>query len=297
MKKVKPDDQNIFSDEIKSKIAKKNYSSLSNGFLMRASPLLTWFYMVNKNYVKEILETKSNEKYLELYIKIHDEMSKDIQITHPNPELPKSGSLMIFMGLCAMEQKYSGQEIIKMTQNLLNNNYFTNNDILFKIKTHFENLVTEISKPNFSKDIFFGNLYEQMGYYMHSFNLTVYYLYVFDEQKKTMSLKDIYTNMMYDISDFGGDTDTNGAIVGMVMGPLIGMENFERKYFDVFLNFYSRERIIYTNAFMYFYARHLKQIENGTQLINNDKYKVNYVVISILLDMLNHEIHWLKEEK
>ena len=301
VKKVGPDYHNILSDNIKSTIATKNLASLSNGFLMRASPLLTWFYMVNKNYIKEILETKSNEKYFELYKKIYEAISIDITITHPNPELPISGSLMIFMGLCAMQQKYSGQEIIKMTQILLNNNYFmnsTNNPLLYKIKTHFESLVNAISKPNFSTDSFFGNLYEHMGYYMHSFNLTIYYLSIFDEQRKAMSLTDIYKNMMFDISDFGGDTDTNGAIVGMIMGPLIGMENFDREYFDKFLSFCPRERIPYTSAFMYFYALYLKQIENSSKVINdNDKNKVNFNVIRLLLDLLNTEMNWIKEGK
>ena len=58
-----------------------------------------------------------------------------------------------------------------------------------------------------------------MGFYKHAFNLTVYYLSVLDKETKDnkKSLKDFYTDMIYDISDFGGDTDTNGAIVGIVL--------------------------------------------------------------------------------
>ena len=294
LKNVNITDEKIFSEKIKSKISMKHSGSLANGFLMRASPLLTWFYMVYKNYIKEILETKSTEKYFELYKKIHEEMTRDTQLTHPNPETAVSGSIMIFMGLCAIQQKYSGKEIIEMTKILLKNTYFNNelNEIEYKIKIHFEDVLKQISKPNFSKDEFFGNLYEQMGFYKHAFNLTIYYLSIFDEQKKTMSLEEIYTNMMYDISDFGGDTDTNGAIVGMIMGPLIGMENFEKKYFDKFLSFYSRERIIYTNVFMYFYAKYLEKVENSILNIDNDKYQVNFYVIEIIIRMLNYDINW-----
>ena len=289
--KINIDDPNIFSEKIKSKIASKNSASLANGFLMRASPLLCWFYMVKNKYVKKTLETKLPEKYLELFIKIRQEMSKDAQITHPNPELPIGGSLIIFMGLCAMQQKYSGQEIIEMTLLLLKNDYFINNEIEYKIKNSFEELVNEIAKPNFSKDDFFGNTFTQMGYYMHAFNLTVYYLSVFDRQRKTMSLKDIYNNMIFEISDFGGDTDTNGAIVGMVMGPLIGMGNFDRKYFDVFLNFYSRERILYNNIFMYLYAFYLEGIKDQDDInIENDIYKVKYGIIDAIIKLLNTEL-------
>ena len=116
-----------------------------------------------------------------------------------------------------------------------------------------------------------------MGFYKHAFNLTVYYLSVLDkvtDNKK--SLKDFYTDMIYDISDFGGDTDTNGAIVGIVMGPLVGMENFDRKYFDIFLNFYSRERLIYTNVFMYYYAEYLTSIENGYKKLDRNKGNVSF---------------------
>ena len=112
-----------------------------------------------------------------------------------------------------------------------------NNDIqkkfmqLFQLLPDNDNFFRSINQT-FDKDIFFGNLYEQMGFYKHAFNLTVYYLSILDKETKDnkKSLKDFYTDMIYDISDFGGDTDTNGAIVGIVLGPLIGMENFERKY-------------------------------------------------------------------
>ena len=286
-------DEIIFSEKLKSKISIKNAGSLANGFLMRASPLLTWFYMVYKDYVKGILESKLPNKYFELYQKIHEEMAKDTQLTHPNPENAVAGSIMIFMGLCSMQEKYSGKEILEMTNILFENSYFDNelNEMEYKIKNHFKDVLKEFSKSDFSKDEFFGDLYYQMGFYKHAFNLTLYYLNVFDEQKKVMSLKDIYNNMMYDISDFGGDTDTNGAIVGMVMGPLIGMENFDRKYFDVFLSFYDRGRLIYTNTLMYFYAKYLETIENCTKLIDQNKYDVNFYVIDIMIKMLNSEIN------
>ena len=290
LNKVNLTDENIFSEKIKNKISTKNSGSLANGFLMRASPLLTWFYMVNKNYVKEIIQTKSSNKYFELYKKIHEEMAKDTQLTHPNRETAIAGSIMIFMGLCSIQQKYSGKEILEMTNILLENSFFEEDEIGKTLKNIFKSNLNEFSKPNFSKDDFFSDLEIQMGFYRHAFNLTIYYLSVFDDQKKEMSLKDIYNNMMFDISDFGGDTDTNGAIVGMVMGPLIGMENFDRKYFDVFLSFYSRERILYTNVYMYFYASYIKKIENKGLIIDRDDNKVNFYFIQMVLKMLNSEI-------
>ena len=287
-------EKNIFTQKIRAKIKIRNSDSLSNGFLMRAAPFTTWFYMLNRNYVKETLQMKSSKEYFELYQRIIEEFSKDTTLTHSNDEIPLGGSLIIFMGLCSLEQKYSGNDIINMVKILHSNKYFDdkNNIIEYKLKKHFESILEEVSKPDFDKDIFFGNLYEQMGFYKHAFNLTVYYLSILDKETKDnkKSLKDFYTDMIYDISDFGGDTDTNGAIVGIVLGPLIGMENFERKYFDVFLNFYSRERLIYLNVFMYFYAEYLTTIENGKLKIDKNGNEISFFFMDKFLKMLNTDM-------
>lgn len=283
-------DEEIFTNVIKDKIRLKNSESLANGFIMRSSPFLAWFYMVNKKLVQETLSNKSTELFFELYIKIYNEIDKDIQLTHPNKENVVAGSIYIFMGLCSMEH-LTGKEILENTQILLNNEYFKNelNEQEYKIKKHFENTLKEFSKEDFDKNSFFDNLQEQSGLYLHSFNLTLYYLFIFDQQKEKMELKDIYNNIIYDICNFGGDTETNAAIVGMIMGPLIGMENFDEKYFDAFLDFYTKERLIYTNAFMYLYAICLKDMEK--QILNDlSNNKVNYFFIKLILYMLNLDI-------
>ena len=292
--KVNITNENIFSQKIKANVEIYTSKSLSNGFIMRASPFITWFYMLNRNYVKEMLQTKSSKNYFELYQKIYEEFSKDTALTHGNKENAYGGTLLVFMGLCSLEQRYSGNDIINMVKILHSNNYFNdeNNYIEYKLKRHFESILSEISKPDFNKDEFFGNLYYQMGFYKHAFNLTVYYLSIFDRETKInkKSLKDFYRDMIFDISDFGGDTDTNGAIVGSVLGPLIGLENLDRKYFDIFLNFYSRERIIYNSAFMYYYAEYLTRIENGELKLNKNENNVRFFVIDKILKLLNTEI-------
>ena len=286
--------KNIFSQKIKASVQTYTSKSLSNGYIMRASPFITWFFMLNRNYVTETLQTKSSKDYFELYQKIYEEFSKDASLTHGNPENAYGGSLIVFMGLCSLAQRYSGSDIINMVKILHSNKYFDdqNNAIEYKLKRHFESILYEIEKPDFNKDVFFGNLYYQMGFYKHAFNLTVYYLSIIDRETKInkKSLKEFYTSMIFDISDFGGDTDTNGAIVGSVLGPLIGLENFERKYFDIFLNFYSRERIIYNSAFMYYYVEYLTSIENEALKLNKKEDNVRFFVIDKILKLLNTEI-------
>ena len=287
--KVEITDKNIFSEKIKSKIKSKNSASLANGFIMRSSPLLVWFYLMNKKYIIETLETKSPDKYFELYNKIHSEMAKDTQLTHPNDETAIAGSVFIFMGLCSMQENSSGNQVLERTKILFENNYFNDNQVGKMLKSTFVELLAEFSKPNFSKYDFFDKEGEQVGYYMHSYNLTIYYLSVFDKEKEQMSLKEFFTNMMFDFSDFGGDTDTNGAIVGMIMGPLIGMENYDRKYFEPLLSFYSRDRLLYNNSFMLLYTYFLKQIE-GTPIPKTEDNTVNYKFLQLFINMLNKEI-------
>ena len=64
-----------------------------------------------------------------------------------------------------------------------------------------------------------------MGFYLHAFKLTLYFLYHFDDIEKNRPDKK-FREIMIMICNLGGDTDTNCCIVGAVIGPLIGMKNF-----------------------------------------------------------------------
>jgi ADP-ribosylglycohydrolase len=280
---------NIFSSYIKKYINKSNKDSLANGLLMRLSPLLTWFYMMNKNYIQETLEAdpedkKSKEKYYNLYQKIFVEVEKDAQLTHPNRENAVAGSILIFIGLCAMSRKYSGKQILNFVQTLFEEKHFNSKEEA-KLRNHYIDMMQNFRDQNFKEDFYFGNLSNQMGYYLHAFKLTIYYLYIFDDLKGN----NIYNQIIYKICDYGGDTDTNAAIVGMIIGPLIGLENFDEKKLEIFLNFYSKTRLIYTNVLMYFYAKYLVDIsENPSSHTKNSKFKFN--VGELLYDMTNKEI-------
>ena len=62
------------------KIYKENYKNLSKWFINENFSYFIFFYMINKNYIIEILKSKSNEKYFELYNKIYIQISKLILI-------------------------------------------------------------------------------------------------------------------------------------------------------------------------------------------------------------------------
>ena len=281
---------NIFNANIKKYINKSNKDSLANGLLMRLSPLLTWFYMMNKSYINETLETDPNDKtisgkFYNLYQKIFVEVEKDGQLTHPNRENAVAGSILIFIGLCAMSRKFSGREILNLVQILFEDNHFNPKGEENKLRNYYIDLIQYLKDPSFNESIYFGNLSDQMGYYLHAFKFTIYNLYVFDDLKGN----NVYNQIINKICDYGGDTDTNAAIVGMIIGPLIGLENFDKSKLDIFLNFYSKTRLIYTNVLMYFYAKYLVDIsENPSSHTKNSKFKFN--VGELLYDMTNKEI-------
>ena len=187
-----------------------------------------------------------------------------------------------------MEQKYSGKDILNMLNILFEHKDFNLKTEEKIVKNHFISILNDLEKTGFEEDNYFRNLNNLMGYYLHAFKLTLYYLHNIDKMKKEMNIKEIYNNIIFKICDFGGDTDTNAAIVGMIMGPLIGLENFNNKYFDTFLSFYSKQRLIYTNVFMYYFANYLIDISNSSINTNNDK--VNFNFYKMMEEMLNKEL-------
>ena len=131
------------------------------------------------------------------------------------------------MGLCSIQENYTGKKVLEKVEILFQNNHFNKEENKYEkiFKERFHKLLLIYRDKEFDKFNFFSNVQDDIGNFNHAFNLTVYYLEIFDEKRKSMNLTEIYTNMIYDICDFGGDTDTNGAIAGMVIGGLVGMEN------------------------------------------------------------------------
>ena len=89
------------------------------------------------------------------------------------------------------------------------------------------------------------NVYERMGYYGHAFKLTIYYLCIIDDIKDKK-----YEYIMNQICDYGGDTDTNCAIVGTVIGPLIGYKNFSKDKWKTFINYLNDNNFQFCSALM-----------------------------------------------
>jgi len=136
------------------------------------------------------------------------------------------------------------------------------------------------------------SVYSHMGYYLHAFTLSVHYIYNFPNISQNED-KDLYYKIMCDICDKGGDTDTNCAIVGTLIGPLIGYKNFNKDLFKIFIEFIPSRRSQFTSAFIYEYVNYLEQ-----NTLNKDKNEANkndkmfhYTAFKMIENFLNKNIY------
>ena len=269
--------KNLFSENIKNSVYELNKEMKSNGFLMRLSTFIVWFYYINKKNLQILF---SNNNYIQIYNDIKKDVIKDIEITHPNKENIISGTIYVFIGLCSMFL-FKPSNIIDKVKELLEDEIFNKEENIdeINVKNIIENCLDEYKKENFEKYNYFESINKQSGLYVHAFKLVFYYLYMFDKIKNDKNIENVYSYIIKEICDFGGDTDTNCCIVGGIIGPLIGYFNFEKKYFDIFIRYYSDTRIQYSNAFVYFFVKYLEDIKNNNKedKEKNNKIRFNYI--------------------
>ena len=262
-----------------------NWTSLANGFLMRISTFIVYYYYTHLDNIYKIIQnyfSKDNQDLeagiQKLYFDIYIESSKNTEITHPNYENGISSAvftLMTLIGMVTNEAKYV-YSIFKIISN--SKVFFECHQDKYEkyiancLQKKYQEIINEVEKESIS------NVYNLMGYYIHGFKLSVYYV------KKLADMDDkikdnYYDTIMCQVCDLGGDTDTNCAIVGAMVGPLIGYKNFNEKYFEEFIKFIPQERCQYNSAFMYIYVDYLEtkllkeKIKPGEKDIKNKDEK------------------------
>ena len=286
-KKCHINDEKLF-DKYRTQIKSLNYFSLANGFLMRISPLVVWYYYIYKNEIISTLQgTPDKDKYLKLYLHLKSECYKDCETTHPNAETGTVSALFVFTALCAMI-KLKANEILEKLQYLISLDIF-NNEAEYpnenKLKLKITSILAEFSNEKFDYDEYTKLISEQnIGYYWHGFTLTLYFLYTFDNMNCEFVPK--YRQIMNEIANIGGDTDTNCAIVGCVIGPLLGYTNFGSE-FKICLNLVPKDRFMYSTAMMYYYVEYLENITKNKQF-ESTEIRFNYY--KMLLNLLNTTI-------
>ena len=261
-----------FNHTIKKNTEDINKNSLANGFLMRISPFIVYFYYAYYDLINEIFEEDMRSKrYIYLYYKIYDESYKNVIITHPNEENVVISAIFSFMVFTAMKKKKS-KDVLDYLTTLINHKSFINRHVNKEVAKQALTKVLEVIKQVKEKKQF--DVYSQMGYYLHAFKLTIYFLYKYPQMEKpeiyeNQNCNNLYRTIMEEICDFGGDTDTNCAIVGTLIGPLIGYKKFDQNLFDIFIHFFPKTRLQYISAFMFEYVELLE----NKYLYNYDPFK------------------------
>ena len=281
--------ETIFNENIKNNNKKINYYSLANGFLMRISTFIVFYYYTNYENIKKTIqaffeskiENEISDELFHLYIDILIECYKNVEITHPNPENGIVSSIFTIMVLTGMFG-YNQKDILFIFKCLIQSKKLYTYDQLniFKNKA----LSTQTKLIELIEDIEKGKQFsviDSMGYYLHAFKLTIYFL----NKYKNVNMNEdsnIYYNIMCDICDFGGDTDTNCAIVGTLIGPLIGYKNFDKKLFDRFISFIPEERTEFISSFMFIYVNYLEK--KYFDKIEEEKKEYDFTTIKNLYD-------------
>ncbi|MCQ2817927.1 MAG: ADP-ribosylglycohydrolase family protein [archaeon] len=250
-----------FDDNIKKNIVKDTGTSLANGSLMRNTPLSVWLYFKYEQKTKALLKDKnffkdSNYRKLQLeglYKEFRGIVAKDCELTHPNPEAISADTFVCLLSVLAMNN-ISAKDILHLIENLMKTQIFQQSPPEKELRKKVDGFLNEI-KPmsdNYYKTKYFKSFDTQcIGFYSHAIKMIIYFLYFYDEKYKNN-----YQKIMYEICDYGGDTDTNAAIVGSVLGPIIGLKNFG-KWKEYVIQLVDRERVLYTSALMYFYVHYL----------------------------------------
>ena len=274
---------------IEYNIYDNNFESLSNGFLMRKSTFIAWlFYRFYGEINKALSEIKDTEPLLNLYKKIKDLCRIDNICTHPNAEGDVASSFYCLLALGIL-CKLRPNNILYKLECLCQSEYFKTkgdeNDK--KFSNFFLTFLNTFKSPNFDFYNFFGNKQSSncvnskaIGWYGHAFKLVIYYLLNYDKYEQVTGFETI----MNEICDLGGDTDTNCCIVGGIIGPIFGMENFGNN-FKRALGLIPPNRDIYSIALMIPYIIYLQKSNKNDELIKNERY-----FLKIILTMLYDEI-------
>ena len=257
--------QTKFNRAIKEAINKQNWNSLSNGFLMRISTFIVFYYYTHyeniyikiQNFFSHIsYDNELNDELIYLYLDIFNESTKNIEVTHPNFENCISSAVFTLLVLTGMIRKNASDiyflfRIISFSKKFIecHKSYL---NIAQTVQKKYYTIIKEIeSNTKFS-------VFENMGYYIHGFKLSIYYLYKYPKMG-LINDNNLYYNIMCEICNLGGDTDTNCSIVGTIIGPLIGYKNFRSELFEKLIRFIPENRTQYNSAFMYIFVDYLEK--------------------------------------
>lgn len=257
--------QNFF-DNFKENINQSNNGSLSNGFIMRISPFVAWYYARNERQIKDSFQKISNDdkKLFELYCDIKKKVEPDTICTHPNQENVSAAACIVLMAILAISGM-NPNTIIKLLINFYTllpekvKEFPLLNEYDVKISKYFIDNFYLFHQDNFDFWNYFAEgenqVFKKMGWYAHSLRLTIYFLEKIDKYGGQDN-KDTYDKIMNDICNIGGDTDTNAAIVGTVIGPIVGLKNMSK--LDTMIKVSPEKRGCYSPFLIFMFILYLE---------------------------------------
>ena len=283
-KKYNPKNNNF--KQIQNEIFSKNFNSVSNGFLMRKCTLIAWIYYRFYADINSAFSGVNDTAYLlEFYKKVKEFSYIDNICSHPNLETHSISAFYIIMAIAAIKQ-LSANNIINIIYQLCKNKYFKEQGEEEEIKNakFIVDSIDIFKDKNFNFWDYFGRadsphcVAKNIGWHKHSFKLTLFYLINFEY----MDEKNRFKEILDEICNLGGDTDTNACIVGGVIGPLVGLNNFGEYFFKV-LDVVPNNRSLFSVFIIFLYVQYLKNSNRNNGLIKNEKYFLK-TILTLLYD-------------
>ena len=294
-------------------IPNENYDDfIFNGFLIMISPFIVLFYSRNKNEIIEVFKSfEESEKLLNLFDKLEKEIDSILIINKGNKEIQIIISLFCIMAFGAL-CRLNSDKIIKIIKILVNNHINSNIKLYStfekwkKVKELIENEFIKYEKDEINKNIYDYFKKEKKKVKMKNthlyefpFRLTLYFLYHIKNYKKE-NLEIDFDKIINEIYSLGGNERENAAIVGTIIGPMVGYKSFGDNL-EKFFKSLDKNCFILSPSLMVIFIYYLLNSKEETKQDNSEiyfKYKIsnegyyerNYNTFRMILNFLYNDI-------
>ena len=277
---------NIYYDGFVECALKLNKNSNSDGFLMRKTPLAIFCMHFTKNEKISVL----SDDHIKNFEEFKRACVEETKLTHSQKNNFIAAIIysmiitrIIYFKTYFPDYKEVGKNTLDYIKTYIENlgkKELTTDleEILYLIKNKKPEKI-EFSPKQFSKN---------MCWYMYGLLYSIKVLFEIDGDSN-------YYKVIKNVINLGGDTDTNAAIVGGVLGAYYGPENLHKKKMEILLKFNPfksgsrHERpSIYSPGFVLFLANRIfeckRDILNGKKSFSHDDNIDNLpITISTLL--------------